>query len=105
MQLESCEALLFQQSLEDCKLEHVREQHLRLNGLKPELHLYLLLFEAPQEPHLRPWLVDYRVEAVHEAQHVAFVADGEVKCFAVLQDERNAAPGVPDVLFLIRISP
>ena len=45
-----------------------------------------------------------RVHAVDEAEHVALVANGEVKCFAVLEDEGDAAPGIPDVLFLIWIS-
>lgn len=62
----------------------MRQQHLRLYGLKPQLHLHLLQFEAPQEPHLRPRFVYNRVHVVDEAEHVALVTDCEVKCFAVL---------------------
>ena len=79
----------------------MRHVQLLVLGLKIELHLDLPGLELTQEVVAFGRLVNCAVEEVKEADDGGVVLDAQVDCRSIVLDERNALPGVPDVIFFI----
>ena len=81
------------------------DEKLRVCSLQLELLTNFLQLKFAKETTILGWPADLTVKTMDEAKHRILIAYGNINSLVVGEDERDALPGEPDVLFRLQLNP